>query len=161
MSPSVAHACSALGIDEVIVFCVNDGAVMKAWAETQGISKAKGLITFMADPSGEVTKALGLQLTHAGPIGKGLIGRCKRSAIYLDDGEIMAKCIAEGEDDPAGDSTPSLPFASFAFNTTQQTLTPMRSLRRLSRGVLRPGHARLHQGPLGKVSRSGSRASAT
>ena len=34
-----ADALTALGIDEVIVFCVNDGAVMSAWAEDQKVSK--------------------------------------------------------------------------------------------------------------------------
>jgi peroxiredoxin len=43
------------GVDEVIVFCVNDAAVMVAWAADQGIDK-KGIITFMADTRGELTK---------------------------------------------------------------------------------------------------------
>ena len=28
----------ALGIDEVIVYCVNDGAVMTAWKKDQGLA---------------------------------------------------------------------------------------------------------------------------
>ena len=30
----------AVGIDEVVIFCVNDGAVMDAWAEDQGVAKS-------------------------------------------------------------------------------------------------------------------------
>jgi len=34
--------------------------------------------------------------------------RCKRHAIYLDDGEIKAFEVAEAEDDPAGDDKPDV-----------------------------------------------------
>jgi len=94
------------GIDEVIVFCVNDGAVMQAWAKDQNISKAKGMITFMGDPAGELTKALGIELTHEGPKGVGIIGRSKRTAMYLEDGEIRVFNKAEKDGDPAGDCYP-------------------------------------------------------
>lgn len=60
----------------------------------------------MADPAGELTSALGMELTHPGPIGKGLHGRCKRHAIYAVNGEIKAINIAERDDDPAGDDHP-------------------------------------------------------
>lgn len=104
------------GIDEVVVFCVNDGAVMKAWGDDQGISKSGGMITFMGDPTGALTKAMGIELTHEGPIGKGLIGRCKRTASYIEDGEIKYFTIAEnkdpsGADDPAGDCFPEVTCA--------------------------------------------------
>ena len=32
-------ALSEMGIDEIIVFCVNDAAVMDAWAKDQGIDE--------------------------------------------------------------------------------------------------------------------------
>lgn len=99
------------GVEEVIVFCVNDGAVMQAWAKDQGIDKAKGLITFMGDPSGELTQALGIELTHPGPAGVGIIGRGKRCAIVVEDGEVKAVHIAEKEDDPAGDCHPEVTCA--------------------------------------------------
>jgi len=95
----------------VIVFCVNDGAVMKAWAEQQGIDKAKGLITFAADPSGALTRALGLQLTHAGPLSKGIIGRGKRAAMCIEDGALKLVHVAEKPDDPAGDDFPEVTLA--------------------------------------------------
>jgi len=88
----------------VIVYCVNDGAVMKAWAADQKVEGS--MITFMGDPTCELTKALGMELTHPGPIGKGLISRCKRFALILDDGDIKWMAISEADDDPAGDDDP-------------------------------------------------------
>ena len=53
-----SDALKAIGIDEVIIYCVNDGAVMKAWAADQGVDKSD-LLTMMGDPNGSVTTALG------------------------------------------------------------------------------------------------------
>ncbi|EOD36844.1 peroxiredoxin-like protein [Emiliania huxleyi CCMP1516] len=44
------------GIDEVLVYCVNDAAVMEAWAKNQRIAGTN--ITFLADPSMVLTEAL-------------------------------------------------------------------------------------------------------
>ena len=77
-------ALSEMGIDEVIVFCVNDAAVMTAWAAAQGID-SKGIITFMGDTRGELTKALGMELTHAGPCGVLGAGRCKRFSAFVEE----------------------------------------------------------------------------
>ena len=49
-------ALKAAGVDEVMVFCVNDGAVMTAWQKDQGADDS--LLTFYGDPSGALTKAL-------------------------------------------------------------------------------------------------------
>jgi peroxiredoxin len=106
-----ADALKKAGIDEVLVFCVNDGAVMDAWGRDQNIARANGLITFFADPKGELTTALDIQLTHPGPAGKGLHGRCKRTAMYLDDGVVKVFNIAEKSDDPAGDDFPEITCA--------------------------------------------------
>jgi peroxiredoxin len=82
---------------------------MQAWAEDQ---KTKGsLITMMGDPSGELTSALGLALDHPGPKGKGLLGRCKRFAMYLDNGVVKVLRVSEGPDDPAGDDYPESSLA--------------------------------------------------
>ena len=109
----------ALGIDEVIIYCVNDGAVMESWKKDQGLA-ASELIEFVADTHADLTEALGMLLTGEGkPYGAGegpnyALGfhtkRCKRSAIYVVDGEIKIFEISEkgpnGEADPAGDSFP-------------------------------------------------------
>ena len=90
----------------MLVFCVNDGAVMDAWGRDQGIEKSKGFVKFMADPSGAATRALDIALTHPGPASKGLLHRCKRTATYFEDGVVKFHSVAEGPDDPAGDARP-------------------------------------------------------
>lgn len=97
------------GIDEVIVYCVNDPAVMKGWGISQGIEGS--MITFLADPAAEFTKALDLQIQHPGPESKGLYGRCKRSALYVVDSVIEKKVVSEGPNDPTGDNDPNASLA--------------------------------------------------
>ena len=80
---------------------------MAAWAKEQGLEGNK-FITMMGDPSGTLTKALGTELKHPGPQGKGLFGRTKRFAMYIDDGTVKIFKISEAADDPAGDDDPSL-----------------------------------------------------
>ena len=89
------------GIDEVLVYCVNDPAVMGAWAKDQKI--AGSIVTFIADTSSELTKALDMVLDHPGP--RRALGnpRCKRSAIYVDNGIIKHVAVSESADDPTGD----------------------------------------------------------
>jgi len=66
------------------------------------------MVTFMADPAGTLTDALSMKMTHDGPPSVGIIGRCKRFALYVgDDEEIKATVVSEGPDDPAGDDDPS------------------------------------------------------
>lgn len=99
----------AIGIDEVIIYCVNDGAVMDAWAKDQKVD-GSDLITMMGDPSGAVTAALGMTLTHPGPMSVLGYARCKRFAMYLEDGIIKVLKVSEkgpmGQEDPAGDEFP-------------------------------------------------------
>mmetsp|Transcript_18301 Transcript_18301/g.25799 ORF Transcript_18301/g.25799 Transcript_18301/m.25799 type:complete len:96 (+) Transcript_18301:408-695(+) len=77
---------------------------MTAWGADQGIEGS--MIKFMGDPAGEFTKALDIEMTHPGPASVGIIGRCKRHALYVEDGEIKFMAISEAEDDPAGDAFP-------------------------------------------------------
>lgn len=97
-------------VDEVIVYCVNDGAVMKGWAKDQGIEKS--MITFMADPQCKLTRKLGMVLNHPGP--KEVLGnlRCKRFVVVVEDGEVKAVEISEAEGDPAGDNEPEGPVTA-------------------------------------------------
>jgi len=107
-------ALKALGINEVIIYCVNDGAVMDAWAKDQGVD-GSDLITMMGDPSGAVTAALGMSLQHPGPMSKLGYSRCKRFALYVEDGTIKIAKVSEqgpnGEEDPAGDDFPEATLA--------------------------------------------------
>jgi len=89
----------------VIVYCVNDGAVMKAWAKSQGVEGS--MITFLADPRSELTRALGVVLDHPGPMSVLGNPRCKRFSMLVDDGVIKSINIAGSEEDPAGDGNPS------------------------------------------------------
>lgn len=98
-------------MEEVIIWCVNDGAVMSAWGKDQEISKADGFITFMGDPNAELTEKLGIELSHPGPASVGIIGRSKRTAMYVEDGVVKIFNIAEGPDDPAGDDKPDITLA--------------------------------------------------
>lgn len=82
---------------------------VQAWAKDQKIEGS--MITFMADPAAELTKALGMEMTHPGPPSVGIIGRCKRFAIHAVDEEIKIVKISEGPDDPAGDNDPSATLA--------------------------------------------------
>jgi len=65
------------------------------------------LVKFYADPSSEVTQALGLVLDHAGPMGVLGNERCKRFAAIVDNGVVKKVCVSASDTDPAGDSDPS------------------------------------------------------
>jgi len=78
---------------------------MSAWADDQ---KVRGsMIKFLGDPAQDLTKALDIEMTHPGPPSVGIIGRCKRHALYVVDGVVKAFNVSEKDDDPAGDSDPS------------------------------------------------------
>jgi peroxiredoxin len=104
------------GIDEIIIYCVNDGAVMSAWADNLGVEHSEandtdGMITFLGDPTGTLTRELDVELNHPGPASVGIIGRCKRFALFAVNGEVRYVAISEAEDDPAGDDDPSATLA--------------------------------------------------
>ena len=123
-----------LGLDEVLVYCVNDGAVMKGWQESFKLED-DDFVKLLGDPAGSFTRQLGLEMdSHPGPVGVGIIGRskapnprpsrvsrrrrgaccCNRSkrfAIYVDDGVVRAINVAAGPNDPAGDNAPESTLA--------------------------------------------------
>lgn len=111
-------AIKALGVDDIIVYCVNDGAVMAAWAEDQGVKcledsadDPEHILHLFADPYGLVTEALDMELTASGPKMDGLVNRSKRFALYVTDGTVQIARIAEADDDPAGDDRPDSTLA--------------------------------------------------
>ena len=112
-----ADALKAAGVDEVVVYCVNDSAVMQAWSADQKVGGT--FISMMGDPAAEFTAALDMKMTHEGPPSVGIIGRCKRHAMYVMDGEVKFVAISEGEDDPAGDSDPSATLAGALLKAVQ------------------------------------------
>lgn len=70
----------AKGVDMTICVATNDAYVMEAWGRTSGGSDAG--IRFLADGSGELTKALGLVMDS--PVGL----RTKRFSLIADDGVV-------------------------------------------------------------------------
>lgn len=101
-----ADELKAKGVSDVLVYCVNDGAVMDGWAKSQGVDGS--IMTFLGDPRSELTKALGVVLDHAGPMSVLGNPRCQRFSMIIDDGIIKTINVAASEDDPAGDNDPSV-----------------------------------------------------
>jgi peroxiredoxin len=103
-----------MGIDEVIVYCINDGAVMDAWADDQKVGRdGQGtMINFLADTHGKLTDALGLRMSHEGPLSVLGSHRSKRFSAYFDRGVMKVLNVAENPlTDPAGDDHPEHSFA--------------------------------------------------
>jgi len=98
-----------LGVETIIVYAVNDGAVMQGWAKDQRASLSS--LQFMGDPAGDLTKALDMDMDHPGPESLGLYGRCKRNAIHAVNGEIKIIRISASPNDPAGGADPSTTLA--------------------------------------------------
>jgi glutaredoxin/glutathione-dependent peroxiredoxin len=74
----------AKGIDEVACVAVNDVAVMGAWGKDQ---KTQGKVTMLADGSGDLVRALGLELD----LSKGGLGlRSKRYSMLVDNGVVKS-----------------------------------------------------------------------
>lgn len=111
-------ALKAAGIDEVLVYCVNDGAVMKAWAANQGVEGS--MITFLGDTRQEFTKAMKMSLTDPGPCGVLGQGRCKRYALYVVDGVVRYQAVSEAPGDPAGDEDPSKTLVDAMLKAIEQ-----------------------------------------
>jgi 2-Cys peroxiredoxin 5 len=83
-----------LGVDEVLVYAVNDGAVMGAYAKK---SKIQGsLVSMMGDPSGEFTKECGMQVVQADQK-FGVIERSKHFAMYVVNN--VVQYVAVGSED--------------------------------------------------------------
>lgn len=99
-----------LGVDEVLIYCVNDAAVMSAWSDDQGVMD-DSIVKLMGDPYGDLTSALDMIMTHPGPTSVGLVNRSKRFALYVEDNEVKIVRVAEAEDDPAGDDNPDVTLA--------------------------------------------------
>jgi len=94
----------------VLVYCVNDGAVMQAWAKDQNIEGS--IIRFLADTRCHFTRKNGMSILHPGP--KEALGniRCKRHVLVVEDGEVKHVEVSEEPDDPAGDNEPDGPITA-------------------------------------------------
>ena len=72
----------AKGVDEIWCLAVNDAFVMAHWGRDQ---KGLGKIRFLADGSGQWTKALGLELDLNA---RGMGTRMQRFSMLVDDGVV-------------------------------------------------------------------------
>lgn len=74
---------------------------MQAWKESRGLAGSE-LTTFVADPYGLLTAALGLTL--ADPDAELGPHRGKRAALFVADGTVLHLEVSEAEGDPTGDN---------------------------------------------------------
>ncbi|NBB52325.1 redoxin family protein [Rhizobium sp. CRIBSB] len=79
------------GVDTVACISVNDGFVMGAWADSQGIGKED--ILMLGDGNGDLTRALGLTLDGKG---FGMGERSQRYSMIVKDGVVTQLNIEQG-----------------------------------------------------------------
>lgn len=77
-----ADDIKAKGVDTIACLSVNDAFVMGAWGKDQNVGDK---VLMLADGSGELTKALGLELDL---ISRGMGVRSERYAMIVDDGVV-------------------------------------------------------------------------
>ena len=84
-----ADKIKAAGVDTIVCMSVNDAFVMDAWGKVQNA----GEILMLADGTGELTAALGLELDGSG---FGLGTRSQRFAMIVDDGTVSQLNVEAG-----------------------------------------------------------------
>lgn len=93
-----ANEIKAKGVDRIVCVAVNDVFVLDAWSKQCG---AAGKVLFLADGSGDFTRALGMELDLTE---RGLGRRSKRYAMIVDDRKVMALNV-EAQPGQAEEST--------------------------------------------------------
>ncbi len=82
-----AQGLKAAGVDRIACLSINDAHVMKAWGDANKTGEA---IDMLADPHGELARALGLDRDMGNVLGV----RAARCAMIIDDG-IVTKVMME------------------------------------------------------------------
>ena len=85
-----ANAIRAKGVDDIVCLAVNDAFVMGAWGEQTG---AAGKIRMLADGSGDLARAMGVELDLSG-LGLGV--RARRYSMIVEDGTITQLNLEDG-----------------------------------------------------------------
>lgn len=85
-----ADAIRAKGVDSIVCLSVNDAFVMGAWGKDQNVGDK---VVMVADGSGALAKALGLELDLTD---RGLGVRSRRYSMVVDDGVVSALNLEEG-----------------------------------------------------------------
>jgi len=80
---SEAENLKNAGIELVVCVSVNDAFVMGAWGEAHG---AESKVKMLADPSGEFTRAVGMEIDLSAPLGT---KRSKRYAAIIEDSTVL------------------------------------------------------------------------
>jgi peroxiredoxin len=84
--PSVVASTKALkenGLDDVVILCVNDPFVMRAWGESTGANSAG--VRMLADASAAFTEALGMTFSNSET---GLLKRSQRFSMLVENGVV-------------------------------------------------------------------------
>jgi glutaredoxin/glutathione-dependent peroxiredoxin len=82
-----AAEIKAKGVDELACVAVNDAAVLGAWGREQ---KSEGKVTMLADGSGDLVRAIGLELD----LSKGGLGiRSQRYSMLVDNGVVKSLSV--------------------------------------------------------------------
>jgi len=84
-----ADEIRAKGVDTIICMAVNDPFVMGAWAKDQGVGDK---LVMLADGSGTLTRALGLELDLGA---RGLGTRSQRFALIAENGKVAHLAIEQ------------------------------------------------------------------
>lgn len=88
-----AEAIKAKGVDDIAVVSVNDVFVMKQWSDASGGGAG---IHFLADGSGDFTKAVGLDMDMSA---FGMGTRSMRYSMIVDDGTVSALNVEDSPKD--------------------------------------------------------------
>ena len=87
-----AEDFKAKGVDAIVCMSVNDPFVMAAWGRDQGVD---GKVVMLADGSGTLTKAMGLELDL---MARGLGMRSQRFALIAEDRKVTHLAIEQPGD---------------------------------------------------------------
>ena len=85
-----ADAIRAKGVDDVVCLAINDPFVVGAWGDQQG---AAGKIRMLADGSGDLAKARGVELDLSA-LGLGM--RARRYSMIVEDGTVTRLNLEDG-----------------------------------------------------------------
>lgn len=85
-----ADAIKAKGVDSIVCLSVNDAFVMDAWGKDRDVGDK---VAMVADGSGALAKALGLELDLTD---RGLGVRSRRYSMVVDDGVVSTLNLEEG-----------------------------------------------------------------
>jgi peroxiredoxin len=94
--PSVISSTQALkenGLDDVVILCVNDPFVMRAWGESTGANAAG--VRMLADASAAFTESLGMTFSNPAT---GLLKRSQRFSMLVENGVVTILNVEPGLD---------------------------------------------------------------